>query len=497
MKAIILARVSTEEQDSNDAQMSRLIEFAKGKGFNDFVKYAIEESSTRGYRKKFQKIIEEIETSKEPIALFVDTIDRLQRGFDETVIFSGFIKRGKVELYFYKENLYLHKNSRTMEILMWDFGVINSKSYVLNLGDNVKRKFEFKRKNGEITGPPPFGYKSDYINKEKRLRSNVIPDPERIHILVEIFERYSKGDTSARKLAENLAHRDITTQYGRPVSQSHIHNILKNKFYYGEAYSPKYDLLYEHNYETFISKDLWERVREIRENRNRNPKKTIKKKEFTLGGLFDPCPKCGCSFTAEIKKGKHVYYSCTDAKGSCKREYVNEKILLTPIKEVLKNIRLSDEQLEQIVEYLKRQNTHQAKYHREEVKRLRGQYDAEQRRLDKLLDFFMDGKVKEEDYERKVRAIKDKQRRIEVELESYTNADESYHITAKTVLSLAQRAEEIFESSEVVEKRELLKFVFQNLSIKEKRLNYSLRSPFDVLVGINNDSLLRGLDSNQ
>jgi site-specific DNA recombinase len=37
------------------------------------------------------------------------------------------------------------------------------------------------------------------------------------------------------------------------------------------------------------------------------------------------------------------------------------------------------------------------------------------------------------------------------------------------VLSLAQRSREIFESSEVDEKRQLLKFVFQNLELKDKK----------------------------
>ncbi|MDP6119496.1 MAG: hypothetical protein QF748_00880, partial [Candidatus Pacebacteria bacterium] len=132
-----------------------------------------------------------------------------------------------------------------------------------------------------------------------------------------------------------------------------------------------------------------------------------------------------------------------------------------------------------------------------QMRRLRGQYDALQSRLDKLLDLFIDGKIKEEDHNRKLTEIKEKQQKINIELEGYTDADESYHITARTVLSLAQRAKELFESSEVEEKRQILSFVFQNLSIKEKRLQYSLRSPFDVISKVGNDSLLRGLDSNQ
>ena len=49
------------------------------------------------------------------------------------------------------------------------------------------------------------------------------------------------------------------------------------------------------------------------------------------------------------------------------------------------------------------------------------------------------------------------------------------------VLSLAQRSRELFESSEVDEKRQLLNFVFQNLELKEKKLSVTLREPFKMI----------------
>jgi hypothetical protein len=44
----------------------------------------------------------------------------------------------------------------------------------------------------------------------------------------------------------------------------------------------------------------------------------------------------------------------------------------------------------------------------------------------------------------------------------------------------ASRARDIFESSEVDEKRQLLNFVFQNLELKEKKLSVTLREPFKL-----------------
>lgn len=67
--------------------------------------------------------------------------------------------------------------------------------------------------------------------------------------------------------------------------------------------------------------------------------------------------------------------------------------------------------------------------------------------------------------------------------DNYTqnNPDESFHVTANMVLSLAQRSREIFESSEVNEKRQLLNFVFQNLELKDKKLLIQYREPFKMI----------------
>ena len=50
------------------------------------------------------------------------------------------------------------------------------------------------------------------------------------------------------------------------------------------------------------------------------------------------------------------------------------------------------------------------------------------------------------------------------------------------MISLASRAAELFERSKIEQKRELLAFVFSNLRLRGKTLEFSLRSPFDLMV---------------
>ena len=83
-------------------------------------------------------------------------------------------------------------------------------------------------------------------------------------------------------------------------------------------------------------------------------------------------------------------------------------------------------------------------------------------------------------------------------MKELTQADDNYHITARTVLSIAKRANEIFQSSEPSEKQQFVKFLLQNPTIDNKELEYKLQKPFDTLVEMSGQPIgLRGLDSNQ
>jgi site-specific DNA recombinase len=162
MKAIILARVSTEEQmkegQSIPAQLSRARKYANKKELIIKSEYQFDKSSLKDKRTKFEQVIKEIEKSKTKIALIVETVDRLQRGFKESVLLDDLRKSGKLELHFIRENLIIHKDSNSSEIQRWDLAVFVAKSYVLQISDNVKRTNEKMIADGKLISKAPVGY---------------------------------------------------------------------------------------------------------------------------------------------------------------------------------------------------------------------------------------------------------------------------------------------------------------------------------------------------
>lgn len=64
----------------------------------------------------------------------------------------------------------------------------------------------------------------------------------------------------------------------------------------------------------------------------------------------------------------------------------------------------------------------------------------------------------------------------------HEKGDGDFRITLESLISLAFRAGELFERSKVEQKRQLIAFVFSNLRLRGKKLEFSLRSPFDLMV---------------
>lgn len=483
MKAIILARVSDKKQDSNEAQVSRIAEYIKNRNLVIWKTYEIEESSTRGDREKFQEVIKDITKSKEPIALIVDTVDRLQRSFKDSVVLDELRKQGKLEIHFYRENLIVNQNSNSADLIRWDMGVMFARSYVLQLSDNVKRKVEQKLRNGEWPGKAPIGYVN--IGNEKN-NKDIIPDPATSHFIAKIFELYSTRNYSFKMVREKISKDGLKTKDGKIIAASMIEHIIKNPFYYGEMISK--GKLYPHKYQPIITKILFDKCKQVRESWHKKPYKYAGKPYIFRGVLT--CSKCGCKYSPETAKGKYVYYSCTNGKHICSKTYVSETDLLKPIYGVLRAMKaIPQDKIDAVVNGLKKSHDNKNLYHERTIKELRSEYDTLQTKTSRALDVLLDNSITKDEYDRKITEIKERQYEINLLIEEHTKADENYYLTASTILNIAKGALDLFESSEPNEKRALLNYLLQNPEVNGKKLTFSLRSPFNYIVDLANQPI--------
>ncbi len=76
-------------------------------------------------------------------------------------------------------------------------------------------------------------------------------------------------------------------------------------------------------------------------------------------------------------------------------------------------------------------------------------------------------------------------------LEQLQEADDNYYITVQYLLKLANHAYDLFLSSEVEEKRQLIKLVLSNLKLTDENLVYDVQKPFDVILKCTEDQVWR------
>jgi hypothetical protein len=309
-----------------------------------------------------------------------------------------------------------------------------------------------------------------------------------------MFEMYGLGGTPIKTIGKEMEKLGLRGTTGlKPLSSGMIYHILRNPFYYGQMRIKKGILkgLYSHKYQPLITKTLFDKCQDVMASYHKKPFQYASK-PFIFRGLIK-CADCGCTITPETSKG-HTYYSCTNYKGlHAKRVYVPEKELLRPVIKMLRGIQLSDKRIDQIVNDLKQ--THKAKnnFHRYSLTGLRKNYDLYQKRIETSYDLLADSSITKEMFNYKLKEYKEKQAEIDIEMKQFTQADENYYITASTVLNLAQKALEIFKSSEPMEKRELLNFLLQNPQLKGRKLVFTLKTPFDrVLEANTSTAMLRG-----
>jgi len=84
-----------------------------------------------------------------------------------------------------------------------------------------------------------------------------------------------------------------------------------------------------------------------------------------------------------------------------------------------------------------------------------------------------------------VSQLKQEQYELNNKLGLLTEADEKFSIAVATILSLGQNAYQIFQSSKVETKREILHLLLSNLKLKDRKISYTLRKPYDYIRSLN------------
>jgi len=480
MKAIIIARVSTEEQkeagNSLPAQIARLKDYCERKGYKIIKQFSYDESAYKKNRKEFDKILDYIIDQKEKIAVCFDKVDRLSRNVFDKRVSSLYEKalKDKIELHFPSDGQIINSKISASEKFGFNVKLGLAKYYSDAISDNVKRATEQKLRRGEWPGKAPYGYRN--IDKENGGKWIVIEQSE-AQVIKKMYEWYSTGSFSMNGIRDR-----VKEVFSLKFSKGRVDYILKNPFYCGTMIYNEQE--YPHNYDRIITQELFNKVQNIKSSYNKKRGYKYAGLPFLYRGLIR-CADCGCIITPEKKikpSGKvYHYYHCTQYKGKHGAKWLREEELTKQFTKAFSTLQMPQKVVDDIVDALKSSHQNKKEFNHSLFNRYQEEYKKYEHRIEAMYEDKLDGSITESYYEKKRKEYRAKQKTLESKTKRLRFADEDYYLTSNYLLKLASKASELFESSELHEKRQLIKLALQNLELKGKRVRFNWVKPFDTI----------------
>ena len=482
VKAIILTRVSTKEQSeegySLEAQLSRLQAYCERKNLEVIKEFSIVESSTRGERKQFHEMLNFVKTQKECMAIVCDKVDRLQRSFREVPMLDELRRAGKVELHFNTENQILTRDSSSSQLMTYHLFILLAENYTNCISDNVKRSFDKLAKMGKFPHYALVGYQNARDEFDK---ATIIEDPKIGVIVRKLFKECATGVYTLADLVRKANEWGFHTKSCNKAHTQTIRNMLSNPFYYG--FMRFHGELLPHQYPRLTDKETFDKCQEVL-GRRLNTKK--RKNEDVYKGIVR-CSRCGGLMTPDFK-GKHQqhhYLFCP----RCKDSYVNEKVLDAEVEKVLRKVaKIEPKWYARTIKAIEKElkKDHEMERHQRTLllTKLTQLENKEMKLIDLVLGSEETGNksITMDLYNKKLTELLKEKEKINHELSQYSSLAHQSLISLKDLVLLMSKLPDIYKSSNMEEKRKILKLIFSNICMNGKNPLFSIRKPLEIIL---------------
>ena len=208
-----------------------------------------------------------------------------------------------------------------------------SKYYIDNLAENVKRGIRQKLRNGVYPNKAPIGYLNEPRTRMIEIDSKTGP------LVQKAFSLYSTGKYTYVDIDKFFFAQGITSSTNKYLRMDKIRKMLRNPFYFGNfEFGGE---TYQEVHKPLISKLLFDKCQEVIKRKSKTH--FNHKDEFQFLGLAK-CKECGSAITA----GKHFkfypktrgrvrydYYRCGKKHGKCSQKYIPASEIEKQIRDIL------------------------------------------------------------------------------------------------------------------------------------------------------------------
>ena len=341
-----------------------------------------------------------------------------------------------------------------------------SKYYVDNLSENIKRGHRQKLKNGIWPQKAPLGYLNDKTVK------NIIVDPIKSVLVKKTFEAYATGDFTFAQVRQKINDLGLKGTGDGLLSISNYQYLLKNPFYYGIIrYGGEF---YEGKHAPIISKKLFDDVQEVMTRKSKP--KTSELLPYAYRGFFH-CGECGCFITTEQQKG-HNYLRCTKRKGPCEQKYVREEIITSQIQTELKKYSLAEEVANWLIAEVEKEKTKNEKTINLQIQKVTDGITIVDVKLDKLMTAYLENALTLPEYQETKNKLMLEKHALKDKLNAFERSATIRFEPVVKFFNDCKQATILAKSSDPLKLREFFKKVGSNPLVRDRVFTFTPCFPF-------------------
>ena len=500
MKYFIYCRRSSEREDrqtlSIEAQLRELETIAKREGL-EIVDTIIEsQSAYKIGREGFNTLLERIELGQAQ-GILVWQPNRLARNSMDGGRLIYMMDEKKL-LEIRTMNKVFSDSGNDKFFLQIEFGMAKKSSD--DTSDYMKRDARSKLLKGEWTGMAPVGYLNidadgkiagKFYEHEKQSKlmalgrplRRIEKDPELAPMMRQFFDHYLAEYRTLKEMAAYINGLGVkSTRFHGKYGISMVEKILKNPFYTGQM---RYEgELFPGIHDAVITAKEFEEI-QSRFNGHSHPK--VVKHEFFYRGLVH-CAECGCAIVGSRKtkpSGKvYEFYGCSKRRGVCQQRPLKPVEIDSQVEELIKAICIDERVWELCKKLLRLHYSSQVDQHltiREKWERDLKQLEV---KISNLLDLHLSGLLDREGYTNKKTELLTEKALLSEKLKDSGETTTNWLQQTESFFHFAHVAYDAFKDpgTTIARKKQILQDIGWNLQLKDGKLQWDYKKPFNFLV---------------
>jgi len=339
-----------------------------------------------------------------------------------------------------------------------------SKYYVDNLSENIKRGHRNKVKEGIWPQMAPIGY----VNENRM----IVPDENIAPLIKKTFEAYATGNFTLRQLRDKFNGLGLKRKSGKELAVSNYQKLLKNPIYTGlMRYNGE---IFEGKHEPIISKKLFDSVQEVMSRKSKPHSKGLK--PFLYRGFFR-CGECGCFITTETQKG-HNYLRCTKRKNPCLQKYVREELITSQIQNEIKKVSLPLDWLSWMIEENAKDQSSEIQSSTLFADSIKADISLLETKIEKLMNAYLESALSLEEYREAKNKLVNQNQLLKEKLSAFEQkANNRFELTEKFL----KFNMELVNDRTNQENTHLFKKVGSNFQIKDRTVLFEPRGAWKTL----------------